>query len=173
MMVRLGLLLVSLATAADPPLDPLRASFAGTYHYAGDAKEKAARDAALAEATDGIFFLIRGIVGARLDAKTRIAPGMTLTFPPGRVRASFPNGVVVETPDDGSKANVSVEKEAMQASHAFRDDGTLVQTFFATDGSRTNEMSVSEGGKLLHEKVTVKSSKLPHPLVYTLTYAKD
>ena len=49
--------------------------------------------------------------------------------------------------------------------------GGLTQTFVGKDGERRNTYSLSEDGTLRLE-VTVRSSRLPAPLEYDLTYER-
>jgi hypothetical protein len=161
------------ASAQEQVQDP-KARFAGTFEYAGDPREQQERQDAIARSTEGAFFLIRGAVGSRVNDKTRIAPILTYEFPAGRVRAvaSGPKGLtVVESPDDGRQVPQNIDGETIGVSQLFRGD-ELVQTFTAKDGVRTNEMKIDSTGKLLLVKVTVKSDKLPHPLLYGLTYRR-
>jgi hypothetical protein len=149
-----------------------RQQFSGTFVYSGGEAEKAARETAIADATNGVFFVIRGIVGARVNDKTKISPELTFSFPAGKISAASPGRPDIVTPDDGSKVTLNIDGEKIDVSQTLKGP-TLTQIFTAGDGVRTNVMTVEEGGKAVKVKVTVKSGKLPHNLIYGLTYKRQ
>ena len=79
-------------------------------------------------------------------------------------------GRAITSPADGRAIRWRREDgEVMQVSTSLRD-GTLVQTFTAEDGSRENVYSVSPDGRRLTLQVTIRSGRLPAPIVYRLLY---
>lgn len=66
------------------------------------------------------------------------------------------------TREDGEKFMVSVKAGA----------DALTQHYQGEDGERSNLFRVDGAGKALSLEVTVKSQKLPKPLVYTLSYTR-
>jgi hypothetical protein len=158
---------------APPPAAPVddRVRFTATFRYAGDAREEAARRAAIDKAVDSLFFAIRGIARSRLSNGTKIDPSVSFAFPPGKILVRLPgstdaispdNGAAVDYVDDGEKSKLSQRLTA----------GRLAQLYAADDGRRVNEWSLSADGTTLQLRVTVSSPKLSAPVIYTLTYKK-
>ena len=159
-------------TSAAEAAGDVKQQFAGKYVYSGDEAEKAARETAISDATNGVFFVIRGIVGARVNDKTRIAPELGFSFPAGKISAASPGRPDIVTADDGTTTPINIDGEKIDVSQVFKS-AALHQTFTASDGVRTNVMTLEDGGKILKVKVKVKSGKLPHDLIYSLTYKRQ
>lgn len=67
------------------------------------------------------------------------------------------------TREDGEKFDLSTEWQ----------NGRLVQTFRAEDGSRTNSYTISPDGRTLTMHVTLRSPKLSAPLEYNLVFTRS
>lgn len=67
------------------------------------------------------------------------------------------------TREDGERFQVSLQAEG----------NCLTQHFQGEDGERSNLFRVNATGKGLSLEVTVKSQKLPKPLVYALSYSRN
>jgi hypothetical protein len=78
------------------------------------------------------------------------------------IRVPADGQAVAWTREDGEKFMVSLKLAATE----------LLQHYQGVDGERSNRFRVDATGKLLSLDVTVKSQKLPAPLVYTLSYSR-
>lgn len=86
---------------------------------------------------------------------------ITTTFDQRRPVTSPGNGSAVKwTREDGEVFDLSTEWE----------NGRLVQTFRAEDGTRTNTYSISADGRVLTMQVRLTSPRLSQPLTYNLVF---
>lgn len=148
-----------------------RARFAGTFKFAGDAAEEAARRDALDKTVARLFFAIRGIARSRLANGTKIDPWATFAFRDGQVRSRVPSGAEAVSPEQGTVVDYVSDGERSRLSQKLVG-GKLTQVFAADEGQRTNEWTLSADGATLVLKVTISSAKLSVPCVYTLTYKR-
>lgn len=169
----LGVAVVSIATqsAADDRGDSDRARFTGNFRFAGDAREQAARRAAIDRAIDGLFFAIRGIARSRLSDGTSIDPTVAISFGKGTIRVRVPQAPEAVSPDSGAAIDYVSDGEKSKLSQRLVA-GKLTQVFAADDGRRTNEFTLSPDGATLTERVVVTSPKLSAPVIYVLTYKR-
>jgi hypothetical protein len=168
----LGFAITGAARADDAPPPDDRARFTATFNYAGDAREQAARKAAIDRAVDSLFFAIRGIARSRLDAGTKIDPNVAFNFPPGKIRVKFPGAIDAVSPDNGAAVDYVDDGEKSKLSQRLFTPGRLTQVYAADDGRRTNEWSLSPDGSTLVVRVTISSPKLSAPAIYNLTYKR-
>ncbi len=127
---------------------------------------------AILRCTESMSFLTRPIARGRLTklnpayqrlSLRRLGEDFELQFdgrPPLRLPAD--GRAVPWTREDGESFLVSARPEA----------GRLLQHYQGADGERSNVFRMDPSGKTLSLEVTVKSRKLPAPLVYTLRYAR-
>jgi hypothetical protein len=160
------------SAATAPSLDDLRLRFAGTYRYVGDAREQRLRAEAIDRSVASLFFALRGMARAKIDDRTRIMPTCKLEFGDGQIRSTVPGLPVAVSPETGAPAPYRVGDDAIVLSQRF-EGARLVQTFTADEGgTRRNEYTLGQDGKLLFVTATVRSPRLPVPVVYTLTYRR-
>ncbi|HVJ95123.1 MAG TPA: hypothetical protein VM580_35340 [Labilithrix sp.] len=158
------------SSAAPAEVDP-RTRFAGTFRYAGDAREDVARKAAIDRAIESLFFMIRPMARSKLGSGCQIFSWYAFSFEPGKIRVRAPDRPDSVSPDNGAPANFVFNGDKSKLTQRFVG-GRLSQTYAAEEGARHNEYSLSPDGKTMTLKVTITSPKLSHPLVYSLTYKK-
>ena len=117
-------------------------------------------------------FITRPIARGRLTRTNPVYNRVVLNYTNDQVSTTFDQRHAIESPangqpvkwtrEDGEKFDLSTEWQ----------QGRLVQTFRAEDGSRTNVYTVSADGGTLTMNVTIRSPKLPQPLTYKLVYNK-
>ncbi len=159
-------------SAASPSIAELRARYSGFYRYAGDAREREARVAAIGQSVASFFFAVRGMAHSKLDDRTRIMPTCRFEFSDGKIRSTVPGHPIAISPETGAAAPYRVDDDAILLSQRF--EGThLVQVFKADEGGmRRNEFTLSPDGTVLSMKATLSSPKLSTPVIYTLTYRR-
>lgn len=160
------------AAPAPPSPTAARDRFAGNFNYVGGDKQLAARDAAIEKATDSMFFATRGIARGRVKDKTVIRQQLGFSFAGGNITATASNIAPAVSPENGSPAPYKSGDDTVQLSQKISPEGKLLQTFTASDGSRSNTYILSPDGKTLNVYITLQSAKLPQPVSYTLTYAR-
>ncbi len=152
--------------------EELRKRYAGSWRYAGDAREREARMAAIERSSATFFVAVRGLVRSKLDDRTRIVPTCTFEFPEGKIKSTVPGHPIATSPESGAIASYRVEDDAIALSQSFEGEH-LIQTFTANEGgTRKNEFTLSADGRFMFMKATVTSPKLSVPVVYTLTYTR-
>jgi hypothetical protein len=122
--------------------------------------------------TDEMSFIKRPIARSRLKKLNpayqrvviaRNGADFTIQFDERQpIRVPADGKAIPWTREDGEKFMVSMKPAA---------DG-LTQHYQGEDGERSNHFRVDATGKALTLEVTVKSQKLPKPLVYTLSYGR-
>jgi hypothetical protein len=157
------------AQPAQPPDD--RARFAGTFRFGGASAEETARRAAIDKTIGTLFFAIRGIARSRLSNGTKIDPWVSFAFGQGQIRMRVPSATDAASPEQGSTVDYVNDGDRVRLSQRLAG-GTLTQIFTADEGRRMNEWTLAPDARTLVLKVTVTSSKLRIPLVYTLTYQR-
>jgi hypothetical protein len=151
-------LLLAIPLAAQAPL--------GTWSLASSPDLPAIIEAATAK----MNFVTRPIARGRLKKTNtayqririeRTAAEFAFTYDDRQPQRMPADGKAVDWKrEDGEKFLISTRTD--------KDD--LVQTYKAEDGERTNVFHVDPATHVLSLTVTVKSAKLPAPVVYTLTY---
>lgn len=166
---------ISRADDAKPPSAPApqeRIRITGTFRFAGDRGEEAARRAAIDRGIGGLFFAIRGIARSRLSNGTKIDPWVSFAFDADRIRVRVPSAPEAAAPDGGAPVDLVSDGERVKLSHV-ASSSRVTQTFVASEGKRVNEWVMSSDGSTLSVRVTVSSSQLTAPVVYTLTYKRS
>lgn len=126
-------------------------------------------EAAIDRGIDDMNFVTKPIARRRLRATNDAYATIELRIADGNVTTVLA-GRAIESPADGRAIRWTREDgEGMQVATALRE-GTLVQTFEAEDGSRENVYSVSPDGRRLTLQATIRSGRLPQPIVYRLAY---
>lgn len=165
----LAVALVGAITLAVPAAaQEVAAPFVGSWTYVaqsgdviGDAIERGTAD---------MNFVTRPIARRRLRATNSPYATMEIRVGGGSVTTLLEGRDVTSPADGRAIAWTREDGEVMQVATSLRDDGTLVQTFTAQDGSRENVYSVSPDGRRLTLQVTIRSERLPSPITYRLLY---
>lgn len=157
--------------SAAVPVDP-RGRYARAFVWVGAARDEAAKEAAIEDATRTIFFAVRGIARSRLRARTRIARAVRFSFEGANIRVKAEGAPDAVAPQSGASVPFVYEGERLALTQTFTAAG-LTQTFTAADGLRENVWTLSADGRSLVERVTIRSPKLSAPVVYTLHYAPE
>ena len=155
------LALVSLA-AQEP-------SLAGTWKQTKADNIAAAIDATVAD----MNFIKRPIARGRLAKLNPAYQKVTLTVSDKEVVVQLEDRAPIHMPGDGKVAPWTREdgEKFMVAAQAGKDQ--IVQTFKSEDGGeRTNVFKLAADGKSLMLIVIVKSTQLPKPLTYTISFGR-
>ena len=145
---------------------PAANAWLGSWTYAAQPSDVIER--AIERGIDDMNFVTKPIARRRLRATNDPYSTVELRVADNRVTTVL-EGRAITSPADGSTIDWRREDgEVLQVSTALRN-GTLVQTFTADDGSRENVYSVSADGRLTIQ-VTIRSDRLPAPIVYRLLY---
>ena len=148
--------------AAAPP-----AAFVGSWRYATQSADVIER--AIERGIDDMNFVTKPIARRRLRATNDRYSTVVVRNVGGEITTVL-EGRPITSPADGRTIQWRREDgEVLAVSTAIRN-GTLVQTFVAEDGSRENVYSVSGDGRILTLQVTIRSDRLPAPIVYQLVY---
>ncbi|HSU12729.1 hypothetical protein [Longimicrobium sp.] len=127
---------------------------------------------AIETAVSRMSFITRPIARGRLRRTNPVYSRVVVNYTPQQVSTVFDARHAIESPangqpvkwtrEDGEKFDLSTEWQ----------QGRLVQTFRAEDGSRTNTYVVSPDGHTLTMHVVLRSPKLPQPLEYKMVFNK-
>lgn len=162
-----GFLLLALASLARAD----NAQLAGSYSYVPERSDSV--DQAIASTVADMNFLIRPIAKSRLGKTNKPYQRLVVTQSGGNISVVRDNHAAIVTPSDGKAVPWKREDgEVMEVSTVWHGN-ELAQTFVAEDGKRINHYTLSADGQQLNMKVSVTSSKLKKPLVYTLVYKRN
>lgn len=143
------------------------ASVAGSWRYADQPSDVI--ESAIERGIDDMNFITKPIARRRLRATNDAYSTVEVRIGGGEVTTVL-EGRSITSPADGSAISWRREDgEVMQVTTAMRD-GALVQSFAAEDGSRENVYSVSADGRRLTMQVTIRSPRLPAPIVYRMLF---
>ena len=125
---------------------------------------------AIETAVSRMSFVTRPIARGRLRRTNTAYNRVVINYTQTEVSTTFDQRRAVESPangqpvkwtrEDGEKFDLSTEWQ----------NGRLVQTFRAEDGSRTNTYTISPDGRTLTMHVTLRSPRLTSPLEYKLVF---
>ena len=160
------------APKADASPTAARDRFAGTFGFVGGDKQREALNAAIEKATDSMFFATRGIARSRLRDKTQIRAVVGFSFGGGNITSTASDITPAVSPESGAFGQYKSGSDTLKLSQKITGEGHLLQSFIAEDGSRTSTFVLSPDGKTLTVHIVLKSSKLPEPVQYTLTYQR-
>lgn len=146
------------------------ASLTGDWVLSKDANEQAQRYKAIDQVVQGMNGLIRGRAREMLREKTTPQPSMVLTDEGDRITMSGNNRRVTFT-TDGSPNRVQSERGTATL-RAKRQNGKLVVTSQAKNGTQKTVYSLSEDGMNLVLDTTVSGGKLKKPIRFRTTYKK-
>ena len=143
----------------------------GDWTHSRSNTEQAQRYKAIDEVTQGISGFVRGRARQLLKEKTTPHPSIGLTDDGDRVTISGNNRRVTFT-TDGSPNLVPSERTTATL-RAKRQDGKLVVTIKAKNGTQTTVYSLSEDGKHLVLDTTISGGKLSTPIRFRATYNRN
>lgn len=125
---------------------------------------------AIEAAVSKMSFITRPIARGRLRRTNQMYQRVVVNFTPAQVSTTFDQRHAIESPANGQAVPWTREDgERFQLSTAW-ENGRLVQTFRAEDGSRTNTYSISPDGRTLTMHVTLRSPRLSAPVEYKLVF---
>jgi hypothetical protein len=156
-----------------PPSLSLEKRYAGTYVYAGTDAERAAVQAAVDSATDGMG-IATGFARSALMKRSEIRPTYTISFDDkGDVSVETPGYPAQSSPTNGTemKQTNKYGDESENSQHFV--GGALLQEGRTDDGSGSTRFKLQPDGKTLVVTRVMKSSKLPRPVEFTLTYVRQ
>ncbi len=183
MLSRIWILVMLVSTpafAADPApsasasaAPAARDRFAGTYTFSGGDKERKGIDLAIGRAISSLFFMAKPFAIRQLHAKTAVKNSVGFSFANGKVVSTASDAAPAASPDDGTPVPYVVDGESLRLSQTVDASGHLIQIFSSSQGSRTNDYTLSADGKTLTMTVTVASPRLPQSVHYALTYTRN
>ena len=135
-------------------------------------RESDSIDRAIERGVADLGFVIRPVARRRLRSTTQPYRRIRLDLAHGDVATEYDGREPIRSPADGSVTRWQREDGEMLELATTLRDGVLVQTFTATDGSRENAFSPSTDGERLTLRVTIRSDRLPDPIVYRLVYRR-
>lgn len=117
-------------------------------------------------------FIKRPIARSRLKKTNLPYQTIRIEETPAQVSVASDHRAPVVTPADGKTIRWRREDGELFDVNSVWEEGRLKQTFVAEDGSRENLFSLSPDGQTLTMQVTIRSGKLPAPIVYRLNYMR-
>jgi hypothetical protein len=121
-------------------------------------------------ATAPMNFITRPIARGKLKKTNPVYQRIRINRTPAEFVLQYDERAPQHMPADGKAvAWTREDKEVFQISARVEKDD-LVQHYQAEDGERTNVFHVDPATHLLSMAVTIKSKRLPAPVVYTITY---
>jgi len=158
------LAVLAVPAAASAQESSMRGTFALDRAHSDDINR--AIDAAVAR----MSFVTRPIARGRLRRTNTYYQRVVLNYTTAQVSTTFDQRHAIESPANGQPVAWTREDgEKFQLSTSW-ENGRLVQTFRAEDGSRTNVYSISPDGRTLTMDVTLRSPRLSAPLTYKLVF---
>jgi hypothetical protein len=125
---------------------------------------------AIETAVARMSFVTRPIARGRLRRTNAAYEQVVVAFTPAQVSTRFDARAPVESPANGQPVKWRREDGETFDLTTEWQNGRLVQTFRADDGSRVNTYSVSADGQTLTMHVTLRSPRLPAPVEYDLVF---
>jgi len=155
-----------LEAMADDELAP----FLGTFKFSGGEKEQKALDKAIDGVVSQMNLLVRGMARDKLKQANPIATNISFASDANILTVTFDSRTYT-APLDGTPVKIkSILGDDMMLSYKVMCPGEIQQLFSGDDKGRANHARVD--GTTCTVDVRVYSSKLPHDLVYSLTYSK-
>jgi len=125
---------------------------------------------AIETAVSRMSFVTRPIARGRLRRTNTVYNRVVINYTPAQVSTTVDQRRPMESPANGQPVPWTREDgEKFQLSTSW-ENGRLVQTFRAEDGSRTNTYSISPDGGTLTMNVVIRSPRLASPLTYKLVF---
>lgn len=146
-------------------------AWVGRYHFVGGQAEFEGRDAAIEEIVQQLNVLIRGIARERLTKANPIPESLTITRSGDDLTVSLDERAHT-APLDGSVVDATDLFGDPIEYHVELDERRLRQHIVGKGGARTNTYRKAGSAKIVM-KVRITAPRLPAPLTYSLTYAKQ
>ena len=115
-------------------------------------------------------FVTRPIARGRLRKTNVPYNRMVISHTAAEVSTTFDNRHAIVSPTNGREIEWTREDGERLHLRTVWENGKLVQSFRADDGTRTNTYSASADGRTLTMHVRITSPRLPQPLEYNLVY---
>ena len=158
------LAVLAVPAAASAQESSMRGTFAIDRAHSDDVNR------AIETAVARMSFVTRPIARGRLRRTNAPDQRITINFTPAEVTTTIDQRRPITSPANGHTVKWTREDgEVLDLSTAW-ENGNLVQTFRAEDGTRQNSYSISGDGRVLTMNVTITSPRLPQPLRYKLVY---
>lgn len=143
-------------------------SLTGTWNQTRADDIAAAIDSAVAD----MNFIKRPIARGRLTKLNQAYKKLTITISDKEVLVKFDEREPIHMPPGGKSAPWTREdgEKFMVTAQVSKDQ--LIQTFKNDEGERTNIFKLGADGKSLTMSATIKSPKLPKPLVYAMSFGR-
>ena len=125
---------------------------------------------AIESAVARMSFVTRPIARGRLRRTNQPYQRLEINYTQAQVSVKTDNRRPMEAPANGQPVKWTREDGEVFDLSAEWQNGRLVQTFRAEDGSRTNSFTISPDGRTLTLHVTVRSPRLSSPVEYNLVY---
>jgi hypothetical protein len=145
---------------------PLAAQAVGTWKLATQPDLPKVIEAATAK----LNFVVRPIARGRLKKTNTAYERITIARTPAEITIKYDDREAQHMPADGKAVAWKREDGEVFQISARTEGERLIQTYLAEDGERINQFHLDPKTGVLSLLVTVKSHKLPNPIVYTLTY---
>lgn len=167
---RAVMLLLPLAAALALP-DAARAqesSMRGTFTL--DRAQSDDVNRAIETAVARMSFVTRPIARGRLRRTNQPYQRVVINFTQSEVTVTTDQRRPIVSPANGTAVKWTREDGEVFDLSTSWDNGRLVQSFHAEDGTRTNTFSISPDGRVLTMNVRITSPRLSSPLTYKLVY---
>ncbi len=125
---------------------------------------------AIETAVARMSFVTRPIARGRLRRTNQPYQRIVINFTPAEVTTTIDTRRPITSPASGQAVKWTREDGEVLDLSTEWENGQLVQTFRAEDGTRANTYSISSDGRVLTMNVTITSPRLPQPLRYKLVY---
>lgn len=142
----------------------------GTFAFTAQGSDDVQK--AIANGTAKMSFITRPIARSRLKKTNLPYQLLKIELTPTQVFVSRDGRPPIVTPADGKSIKWKREDGETFDVNTVWEQGKLKETFVATDGSRENLFTISPDGQLLTMQVTIRSPRLPAPVVYKLDYRR-
>ena len=152
------------------PASVRSAGLQGTFVYTPQGSDNI--EQAIRNGTARMSFITRPIARSRLKKTNLAYQLLKVEHTPTRVSITRDNLAPIVTPANGQTIRWKREDGELFDVNTVWEQGSLKQTFVAKDGSRTNLLTLSPDGTTLVMQVTIRSPRLPAPIVYKLDYKR-
>ncbi len=146
------------------------AGLQGTFVYTPQGSDNI--EQAIRNGTARMSFIARPIARSRLKKTNLPYQLIHIAHTPTQVFITRDNHAPIITPADGKTVKWKREDGEVFDVNTVWEQGNLKQTFIAPDGSRENLLALSPDGEMLVMRVTIRSPRLPAPIVYKLDYKR-
>jgi hypothetical protein len=143
--------------------------FLGSYRYAGDTRERAAREQAVEDAVAELNFLVRSLARSRLKSATPISATLRIAADTSSLTVANDNRLYTAPLDGRSVKSTGITGDPIELRYRI-SEGRIVQTFDGDGGGRANTFVLA--GEQLVMQVRIYSHRLPKDVRYKLTFAR-